>query len=313
MPLADLRIVHRFLEIVRRPCLFAPLSCGSAVLRLAYGRKSTYRTPTIHEPNLDLERRMLAVISPAKTLDFDSPAGTAVHTTADFLKDSDALVKQMKGLKSRDLSDLMGISEKLADLNVDRFAHYRKPTKPGPKAKQAVLAFKGDVYTGLEANALSEKELAFAQDHLRILSGLYGLLRPLDLIYPYRLEMGTKLKNTRGSNLYDFWGDKIVDALNQAIDGNRTLINLASNEYFNAVNRKRLDADVVTPVFKDWKNGKYKIISFFAKKARGAMVGHMVRNRIDDAEGLKTFDWEGYRFNKGASSGAELVFLRKVA
>ena len=206
----------------------------------------------------------------------------------------------------------MGISEKLGDLNFGRFLNWQ-PEFTSDNAKQAVLAFKGDVYTGLDAEKLSEKELVWSQDHLRILSGLYGLLRPLDLMQPYRLEMGTKLPNKKGKNLYDFWGNKITDGLNQVLveTGSQVLVNLASNEYFKSVNRSNLNADVITPVFKDWKNGQYKIISFYAKKARGLMSRYIIKNKITDPEKLKQFDVAGYTYNAAMSSAREWIFTRE--
>ncbi len=254
---------------------------------------------------------MLMVISPAKTLDFESPAVTEKQTLPDFLSDSQLLIKELRGLAPQDISDLMHISDKLGVLNYDRFQSWKKPF-PKNKAKQAVLAFKGDVYTGLEAETFSAKEFNFAQKHLRILSGLYGLLRPLDHILPYRLEMGTKFKNQRGKNLYEFWGDKITHAIESAMADvkSQTLVNLASNEYFKAVHTAKLNARVVTPVFKDQKNGEYKIISFYAKKARGMMAAWIIRQQIEDVEALKSFDVAGYRFDPDRSKNDEWVFIR---
>ena len=210
---------------------------------------------------------MLVVISPAKTLDYETPATTEAHSLPDYLNDSIELISQLRQLSPPEVSELMGISEKLGDLNFGRFLNWQ-PEFTSDNAKQAVLAFKGDVYTGLDAEKLSEKELVWSQDHLRILSGLYGLLRPLDLMQPYRLEMGTKLPNKKGKNLYDFWGNKITDGLNQVLveTGSQVLVNLASNEYFKSVNRSNLNADVITPVFKDWKNGQYKSSAFMPKR-----------------------------------------------
>ena len=254
---------------------------------------------------------MLLVISPAKSLDFDSTRATRKHSQPDFLDDAEALVNELRDLGPGELSDLMHISTKLGELNCDRFNEWSPPFTHR-NAKQAVLAFRGDVYMGLQAWNFSERDFTWAQKRVRILSGLYGLLKPLDLIQPYRLEMGTPLPNARGADLYAFWGDRLSDALRDELRGHRTrtLVNLASNEYWNAVMPKRLDARVVTPVFKDRKNGRYKFISFFAKKARGAMVGYVVRNRIDTVKGLKGFDWQGYRFSDAQSTTDELVFLR---
>lgn len=206
----------------------------------------------------------------------------------------------------------MGISDKLAGLNAARFAEWHTPFTP-ENAKPAVQAFQGDVYLGLEAETFSDDDNAFAQQHLRILSGLYGLLRPLDLIQPYRLEMGTKLANPAGKDLYAFWKDTLTEALDRAVaeSGTPVLVNLASNEYFKAIDAKRLEARVITPVFKDEKNGQLKIISFYAKKARGLMSAWMIRQRLDDPEGLKEFDVAGYRFNATLSEGDTLVFTRR--
>ncbi|WP_284450327.1 peroxide stress protein YaaA [Spongiibacter tropicus] len=253
---------------------------------------------------------MLMLISPAKTLDFDTPSHTAQYSQPDFLDKSKQLIGELRSLAPQDISALMKISDKLGTLNYQRFADWQTPFAPD-NAKQAVLAFRGDVYTGLDADSMSDDDLAFAQQHLRILSGLYGLLRPLDLIQPYRLEMGTKFANARGKNLYEFWGNDITEAINaQLKEAGPLVVNLASNEYFGAVKPKALNAEMVTPVFKDFKNGKYKIISFYAKKARGLMSAYIIKNRITDAEQLKTFDVDGYYFSPEESSDSEWVFLR---
>lgn len=255
---------------------------------------------------------MLLVISPAKTLDFDTPPNTDQHSQPDFLDDSQQLIEQLRELSPPQVAELMSISAKLADLNFGRYLDWAQPFTRG-NAKQAVLAFKGDVYTGLNAATLGKKDLDWAQRHLRILSGLYGLLRPLDLMQPYRLEMGTSLVNNRGKDLYEFWGDSITDALNQvlAAQAKPVLINLASNEYFKAVNPEALAADIITPVFKDWKNGKYKIISFYAKKARGLMSRYIIQNRIQNPEKIKQFDVDGYQYNDAMSEGKQWVFTRQ--
>ena len=254
---------------------------------------------------------MLLLISPAKTLDYETPATTAEFSTPGFLADSQALIDQLRELTPPQISRLMGISDKLGDLNFARFHSWQVPFS-ADNAKQAVLAFKGDVYTGLEAEQMSEQDLQWAQQHLRILSGLYGVLKPLDLMQPYRLEMGTRFENSRGKNLYEFWGDKITTALNDELQaqGSATVINLASNEYFKAVKPKALNADTITPVFKDWKNDKYKIISFYAKKARGMMSRYIIENRIEEPEGIKQFDTAGYQYNEALSSAREWVFTR---
>jgi cytoplasmic iron level regulating protein YaaA (DUF328/UPF0246 family) len=254
---------------------------------------------------------MLAVISPAKTLDFETPPAIDTHTQPLLLDQSAQLVKIARELSPDDLRELMGISAQLAELNHARFMNWKRPFKP-TNAKQAILAFRGDVYTGLEADSFGADDFAFAQDHLRILSGLYGVLRPLDLIQPYRLEMGIKLANPRGANLYDFWGDRITAALNDALAETAApvLINLASDEYFKSVNRKELAGDLITPVFKDRKGDAYKIISFYAKKARGMMSAFMIRERVDQPDGLKDFATGGYRYQPKLSSAQEWVFTR---
>lgn len=254
---------------------------------------------------------MLHLISPAKTLDFDTPPKTAEFTQPQFLQHSQELIKDLRQLTPPQVSKLMSISEKLGKLNAQRFLEWHAPFTPD-NAKQAVLAFKGDVYTGMEAETFSKANFTFAQQHLRILSGLYGLLRPLDLIQPYRLEMGTSFANTRGKNLYHFWGDIITDELNKELDAQkeRVIVNLASTEYWGAVNTKKLHAEVITPVFKDCKNGKYKIISFFAKKARGMMSAYIIHNKIKKVEAIKGFDIAGYRYDESMSSPKEWVFLR---
>lgn len=254
---------------------------------------------------------MLTLLSPAKTLDFETPPTVNKFSTPDFLDDSAQLIDVLRKYSPDDIAGLMKLSPKLAELNVQRYSDWQLPFPDG-QAKAAVLAFKGDVYTGLDAESLSEKDLDYAQGHLRILSGLYGLLRPLDQILPYRLEMGTRLDNERGKDLYAFWGDKITDVINRFTReaGITTVVNLASNEYFKSVKKNQLEAALITPVFKDEKNGKYKIISFYAKKARGMMAAYQIANRIENAEALKEFDVAGYRFSEEESSDSEWVFKR---
>lgn len=260
---------------------------------------------------------MLMVVSPAKTLDYDTPPVTTASSQPDFLKQAGSLIRQLRTLTPADLGSLMKISDKLAQLNVARFEAWQQPFTPD-NAKQAVLAFKGDVYTGLDAETLTEKQFQFAQKHLRILSGLYGVLRPLDLMQAYRLEMGTKFANTSffnkgGKDLYAFWGGQITEKLNEEVAAkkHKVLVNLASNEYFKSVKPKQLDVPVITPVFKDWKNGQYKIISFYAKKARGLMCRYAIDQKITKAEQLKGFDYEGYAYNESMSSDSEWVFIRE--
>lgn len=257
---------------------------------------------------------MLSVISPAKTLDFETPPTTQDVTQPDFLDDSQALIDILRDYSPQQISDLMGISDKLAGLNAARFADWQPPFTLA-NAKPAAQAFQGDVYTGLEADTFSDKDNRYAQQHLRILSGLYGLLRPLDLIQPYRLEMGTRLPNPAGKDLYAYWKPTLTSALNDAIaaSGSKVLVNLASNEYFKAVDAKQLDARIITPVFKDEKNGTFKIISFYAKKARGLMSAWIIRQQVNDPEALKDFDVAGYRFDPAASQGDTLVFTRREA
>ncbi len=255
---------------------------------------------------------MLTVISPAKTLDFETKQKSSINTTPDFLDDSQELINQLKKFKSQDVIDLMGVSQKIADLNVERFQSWEIPFNTN-NSKQAVLAFKGDVYTGLDAETMRANDFKFAQKHLRILSGLYGLLRPMDLMQPYRLEMGKKLVTKRGSNLYQFWGEQITDALNEQLKSIKSelLINLASNEYFKSVKPKALNATVITPAFKEYKNGDYKMVSFYAKKARGLLSRYIIDNRITSHEDIKSFDVEGYKFSKKLSEGNTWTFTRK--
>ena len=254
---------------------------------------------------------MLTVISPAKTLDYDTPPVTPRHTLPQYLDDSQVLIEQLRQLSPPQISELMHLSDKLAGLNAARFGSWTPDFTPA-NAKQALLAFKGDVYTGLDAESLSEDDFSYAQDHLRMLSGLYGLLRPLDLMQPYRLEMGTKLANARGKDLYAFWGTRISEWLNQALadQGDDLLLNLASNEYFSAVKRGALKARVIDTEFRDFKNGQYKIISFYAKKARGLMSRFVIQERVEDPERLKQFDVQGYHYSAEQSSVDKLVFLR---
>jgi cytoplasmic iron level regulating protein YaaA (DUF328/UPF0246 family) len=254
---------------------------------------------------------MLTVISPAKTLDFDTPPTTRKKTQPVFLDRAEELVDEARRLAPDDIGQLMGVSDKIANLNHQRFMDWSRPFTP-KNAKQALLAFKGDVYVGLEAESLKPEQLDFAQKHLRVLSGLYGLLRPFDLIQPYRLEMGLPFSNSGGKNLYQFWGDDITRELDKALakSGTKLLVNLASNEYFRAVQPGSLDADVVTPVFKDLKGNRYRVISFFAKRARGQMARFIIDKQLNDPEGLKKFRVDGYRYNKSESTAREWVFTR---
>ncbi|PHR65759.1 peroxide stress protein YaaA [Pseudidiomarina marina] len=254
---------------------------------------------------------MLVVISPAKNLDYDSPLPTEEYTQPRMLERAQELVDRCQALSPQQLSQLMKISDKLAGLNAARFAEWHTPfTKDN--ARPAIYAFDGDVYSGLAAEKLSVDAIAYAQEHLRILSGLYGVLRPLDLMQPYRLEMGTKLDTARGHNLYEFWRDEITDMLNEDLEAidSELVVNLASQEYFSSVQPKRLNAQVVTPVFKDEKNGEFKVISFWAKKARGMMARFIMTEQPKSVTELRQFNAGGYRFNADESNDTELVFYR---
>ncbi len=255
---------------------------------------------------------MLLVISPAKTLDFETLSHTQLFSQGDYLPQAQKLIDVLAPMPPQDIALLMKLSDKLAALNTARYGSWHTPFTMD-NAKQAILAFKGDVYTGLEAHTLTDAQLEFSQSHMRILSGLYGLLRPLDLMQAYRLEMGTKLDNPKGKDLYTYWGSTITDGLNELLDQEITpiLVNLASNEYFKAVKTKQLAGRIITPVFKDRKNGIYKIISFFAKKARGMMARYIIENELTDVEGLKAFNTSGYYYSKEQSTENQWVFLRE--
>ncbi|WP_261816680.1 peroxide stress protein YaaA [Vibrio gallicus] len=255
---------------------------------------------------------MLVLVSPAKTLDFESPLATQQYTQPDFVQQASALIEICRQLTPADISGLMKVSDKIAGLNAARFEQWSK-TFTLQNSRQAILAFKGDVYTGLEAETFSEQDFDYAQSHFRMLSGLYGLLKPLDLMQPYRLEMGTRLANAKGSNLYHFWGDQITDKINQDLvaQGDDLLINLASNEYFKSVKVRGVQGTVITPVFKDCKNGTYKVISFFAKKARGMMAKYIIQHRINSVDALKQFDSAGYYYCESESTATQLVFKRE--
>ena len=254
---------------------------------------------------------MLLVISPAKTLDYGTPPATARFTQPQHLDHAQELIGQLRQMSPQQIGELMHLSDKLAALNVARYGSWQPDFTPA-NAKQALLAFKGDVYTGLAAEDFSEEDFDFAQAHLRMLSGLYGVLRPLDLMQPYRLEMGIRLENPRGKDLYQFWGDTITEKLNQALQaqGDDIVINLASDEYFKSVKTPKLQGQLIKPVFLDEKNGKFKVISFYAKKARGLMSRYIIENRLTQPEQLKAFNSEGYFFDADASEKGELVFKR---
>ena len=251
---------------------------------------------------------MLIVLSPAKSLDLDSPPTTRERTTPRFIDDAAELIKVLKPKSPAEIGALMDISDQLSVLNVTRYADWHPDHA---NARQAIMSFDGDVYTGLAARTLDARALTYVQARVRILSGLYGVLRPLDAMHPYRLEMGTRLANPRGKNLYEFWGDMITEALNQ--EGSPVLVNLASDEYFKSVKPKKLNMPVITPVFEDWKGGKYKIISFFAKRARGMLARYAAVNNITDPQKLKKFDVDGYKFDADASNDTTWIFRRKIA
>lgn len=254
---------------------------------------------------------MLALISPAKTLDYESALPTDAHTLPRLLEHSQELIDVSRKLSATDISNLMSVSEKIAKLNVERFNDWQSEFNFS-NARQAVFAFKGDVYTGLDAYDLNDQHIEFAQNHLRMLSGLYGLLRPLDLMMPYRLEMGTKLQNPRGHNLYQFWGDRITSLINDDLEQahSELLVNIASDEYYKSVIERKIKAEIIKPVFLDQKNGKYKVISFYAKKARGLMARYIIENQLNKAEDLKSFNTDGYYFDAESSLKGELVFKR---
>jgi cytoplasmic iron level regulating protein YaaA (DUF328/UPF0246 family) len=252
---------------------------------------------------------MLMLVSPAKTLDYETPLPFDEFTQPEMLDQSKLLIDELVDLTPKDVASLMKLSDKLALLNVNRFQHWSTPFNQ-ENARPAMYAFKGDVYTGLDAYSFNKSDVNFAQKHLRMLSGLYGLLKPLDLMQPYRLEMGTKFSNQRGGNLYEFWGEQITQKINEEAASKDVVLNLASNEYFKAVKTKLLNGAVITPVFKDEKNGQYKIISFYAKKARGLMAAYVIKNRIKDVENIKKFNVTGYKFSPEQSTAKDWVFLR---
>jgi len=257
---------------------------------------------------------MLMLLSPAKSLDYETPPVIDRHTLPQFVDESAALIEVIKPYTPAQIASLMDLSDSLSQLNVARYAAWR-PKFTAKNSKQAVLAFNGDVYEGLDASSLTAEQLDWAQGHLAILSGLYGLLRPLDWMQPYRLEMGTRLTNPRGKDLYAWWGDSLAEHLNAVLkkQGSDLIVNLASQEYFKAVKRKALKARVVDCVFEDHKAGVYKVISFHAKRARGLMARHIIVNQIESEAGLKDFDAEGYAFDAKASEPQRLVFRRRLA
>ena len=254
---------------------------------------------------------MIILLSPAKTLDFENPAEEKTCTEPEFLSLSKNLIAGLSKMSNEEISKLMGISDKLAALNSERYKSWNVKHE-SKNSKQAILAFKGDVYEGMKAWDYTKEDFIYAQKNLRMLSGLYGLLRPLDLIQPHRLEMGTVYANPAGKDLYAFWGDRLCNTLNRELkaSGSRFLINLASQEYFKSTQPKNLEGEIVSPIFNDEKNGKFKIISFYAKKARGMMASHLIKNRIDSIDGLRKFNNSGYQFESSESTDLQPVFLR---
>ncbi|MCB1867282.1 MAG: peroxide stress protein YaaA [Gammaproteobacteria bacterium] len=255
---------------------------------------------------------MLLVISPAKTLDYQSKVKIGTHTIPEYLDDAQLLINRARGFSVLDIAELMQVSINIAELNFERFHSWSLPFTV-QNARQAVLAFKGDVYTGLDVDSFTSADFKYAQAHLRILSGLYGLLRPLDLMQPYRMEMGRKIETERGHNLYQFWREKITDGLNKQLQRlkSRYLINLASQEYFKSIESRRLIAEIITPEFREWKGGQYRMIGVYAKQARGRLSRFIIRNRLTEPEAMQGFDADGYRFNDKLSSDAKLVFTRR--
>lgn len=254
---------------------------------------------------------MIVTLSPSKGQDFEQAGLSRKYSRPADIKDSELLIKELRKIKSKQLQELMSVSENIANLNVDRFQSFTTPFST-KNAKQAIFAFKGDVYSGFDLDSFTDDDYAYAQDHLRILSGLYGCLRPLDLIQPYRLEMKTKLKNSRGDNLYQFWDDRITRRLNKELGKQQeaVLVNLASNEYFKSVKPKMLEGKLLNINFKETKDGKTRIVAIFAKRARGLMADYIIRNRIENPEDIKSFDVDGYRFDASLSDDKQWTFER---
>ena len=253
---------------------------------------------------------MVTLISPSKTLNFDDNNSCNLNTDCRLINHTSELHKILVNFSINDLKDLMNVSDKIAELNYNRFKHWEEPSK-SDSSKQAIYAFKGDVYSGLDAESILENKFDFLQENLRIISGFYGLLRPFDKILPYRLEMSTKLSNSRGKNLYEFWGDDITNLLNNDIeDKNSYVVNLASNEYFKSIKKNKLKNEIITPIFKEFKNGTYKTIAIYAKKARGLMSRFIIDNKIQKPENLKAFNLERYSFDNNLSDDYNYVFIR---
>jgi cytoplasmic iron level regulating protein YaaA (DUF328/UPF0246 family) len=253
---------------------------------------------------------MVTLISPSKTLNFDDNNSCNLNTDCRLINHTSELHKILVNFSINDLKDLMNVSDKIAELNYNRFKRWEEPSK-SDSSKQAIYAFKGDVYSGLDAESILENKFDFLQENLRIISGFYGLLRPFDKILPYRLEMGTKLSNSRGNNLYEFWGDNITNLLNNDIeDENSYVVNLASNEYFKSIKKNKLKNEIITPIFKEFKNGTYKTIAIYAKKARGLMSRFIIDNKIQKPENLKAFNLERYSFDDNLSDDYNYIFTR---
>jgi hypothetical protein len=254
---------------------------------------------------------MIITLSPSKGQDFETPTSSGIYSIPEQLEDSQLLIKEAKKLDSEDVRELMNVSENISKLNVERFQNWKLPFNK-QNAKAALFAFKGDVYSGIQKEKYDDNDLAYAQDHLRILSGLYGALRPMDLIQPYRLEMKTRLENPRGNNLYQFWGERITEKLNESMKDQteKVLVNLASNEYFKSVKSKLLDGRVLNINFKETKDGNTRVIAIFAKKARGMMADFILRNRIEHTEDIKDFGAAGYKYSATESTGNTWVFSR---
>ena len=254
---------------------------------------------------------MIILLNSSKTMDFQPKTPISKHTTPEFAKDADFLVQELRKLSAKDFAKLMKTNEKLTRLNIERYANWQTNLK-GSMSNQALLAFRGDIYSGIEIENYALKDFEFAQEHVRILSGLYGILRPLDLIQPYRLEMAAKLATTRGKDLYQFWGSKINASVQKLLQQEKSgvLVNLCSMEYFKATRPDLLDANVITPAFREFRDGSYRFITLYAKKARGMMCNYIVRNQLKEVNDLKSFDVEGYRFNKKISSANDWVFTR---
>lgn len=252
---------------------------------------------------------MLIVVSPAKKLDFENPAPTKEFSQPQFLKQSQLLINDLKKCKPSEISKLMKLSDSLTELNVQRYKDFKTPFNL-KNSKQAIFAFKGDTYIGFDAETMKKSDITYAQKHMRILSGLYGLVSPLDLVQPYRLEMGTKFSCQGSQNLYKFWDETITGKVNELLEKEKFLINLASKEYFSAIDFKKITGEIITPIFKEKKNDEFKIVSFFAKKARGMMSRYIIDNRIEDPKDLLKFDIDGYKYNPKLSTKTEPTFTR---